>query len=87
MPNQTVTIEIDAPDGYELTGEYRYLQSGEVYLGEYGVRTWEADRRSQYQYFILRKIEPEKPQLRCFEIDWTADLWPVSYTHLTLPTN
>jgi len=77
MPNQTVTIEIDVPDGYECC-EYRRVKEGEICMTPRGiVFEWPGGvRANDANYFILREIEPEKPQLRCFEIDWTADLWP-----------
>lgn len=32
MPKQQITIEVDIPDGYEATGEFRCPELGELYI-------------------------------------------------------
>jgi len=81
MPKQTVTIEIDVPDGYECC-EYRRVKEGEICMTPTGtVFEWpggafDAGPANDANYFILRKLEPEKPQIHCFEIDWDHSFYP-----------
>lgn len=54
MPKQQITIEVDVPDGYEATGEFRSPTLGDVFLQRCEVK------RSCYEhyacdYVILRE--------------------------------
>ena len=52
---QTIAIEIDVPDGYELTGEYRKAYHEEYYKIQGNTV---AQGPSACEYPILRKIPP-----------------------------
>lgn len=58
------SIEIEVPEGYELTGEYRAPKVGDVYLnwsGHAQRHTGDASMQRSRCHLILRKIEPDAP--------------------------
>ena len=56
MPKQTVTVEVDCPAGYELTGEYRVPRKDEWYLCGGIAQQCEGHDYRYATYFILRKL-------------------------------
>jgi len=70
MSRHTATFTFDVPEGYKWTGEYRHVKYEEMYERDGEAHQWTHELDSLNKYFILRKIEPEKPQFRCFEIVW-----------------
>ena len=64
MSKQKVTIEVDVPEGYEATGEYRVPREGEIHLPSNCLSTaLVADRGCVFQKIILRRIEPDAVKL------------------------
>lgn len=66
MPTQTITIEVDVPEGWEATGEYRRVTRGERYLtcanGVQYVGTWcPKHEPSGSKYIVLRKAWQPEP--------------------------
>jgi hypothetical protein len=56
MPKQTVTIELEVPEGYEATGEYRCVRYGEVYLDRgFEAVTMDSQRETNFHWPILRR--------------------------------
>jgi hypothetical protein len=53
-----VEIEVDVPDGWELTGEFHRAFKGNGYLSTCGALIWTSDMPSSERYIILRKVEP-----------------------------
>ena len=55
MHKETVTIEVDVPDGYKLTGEYRQSRHGEYVMDCWGEVFYEQRQRGSklIKYFIL----------------------------------
>ncbi len=55
MPKQTMTLELEVPDGYVLDG-YRAIENGELRLTEDGtVEEWNGGC-SLFHYIIVRKV-------------------------------
>ena len=54
---QKVTITIDVPDGYVLTGEYRQPRYEEHYLDENGDVCQVTSKRPTGKFLILRKVD------------------------------
>lgn len=56
MPLQTITLNVDIPEGYEATGEFRLPLKGEAYLDKYGeVIIASYNYCGDGSYIILRK--------------------------------
>lgn len=56
MTTHELTIKVELPDGWELTGEVRQVQFDELYYDWYGrVLRWEHTRPSLHTYPIVRK--------------------------------
>lgn len=55
MSKQKIEIEVDAPEGYELTGEYRQVQKGEFFLNCVNIACSRHGPASLGAYLILRK--------------------------------
>ena len=55
MAKQKVTIEVDVPDGYEPTGEYRCPEGHEAYLTDSGKLQYANVRFECIKCIILRK--------------------------------
>lgn len=56
MAKQKVEIEVDVPDGYELTGEYRRPNEGDVYLsGSGGINICAGD--GDFNRLIMRRVK------------------------------
>lgn len=68
---------VTMPDGYEETGEFRVPLKGE-YFYDLDDDDWDEEEavlsNGGYlsKYLILRKIEPEQPQYKAFEMDWSG---------------
>lgn len=61
--NQTFSLSIDVPDGYEATGEYRKAVSGDIILLSDGTAmAWVALSPTAEKHFILRRA-------------WTPPTW------------
>jgi hypothetical protein len=60
MAKQRVEIEVDVPDGFEFTGEYRCITGGEWGLHAYEPKAFrcEFSEPSTTRFLILRKVEP-----------------------------
>lgn len=71
---QQVTMELDIPEGFEATGEYREVQTQEWYadINSDHVRQWRCDGPSSSEYLILRKLLPPAPKY-------------IPFTHETFP--
>ena len=62
-------IELDMPnlesvmEGYEITGENRQVNMGELYLankcGDWEVMTWDYDHISGFSCIVVRKVKPK----------------------------
>lgn len=55
---QTIQVEIDVPEGFELTGEYREVEDGEYFFTT-GNTVRSSEYATIYSHFILRKKEWE----------------------------
>ena len=55
MSKQTVTLELEVPEGYEATGEWRHAHADEISLGKNGHTHRHAAASLNYQ-IILRRI-------------------------------
>lgn len=55
-----VEIEVDVPDGWKPTGEFRKARRGDRYLATKGLFAWTADVHSTEKYIILERIEPKR---------------------------
>lgn len=55
MSTKEIRLNVDIPDGFEATGEYRPPRKGEYYLNECGARFVEP-RGYLFPAIILRKI-------------------------------
>lgn len=76
---QKVEIEVEIPEGYEPTGEFRKVSGMDWYLDRHGHPwRWEVPGESGGQYIIIRKrkVEPEQPQYKAFLIDWDTNEYP-----------
>ena len=74
MPKHTIVIEVDVPEGYEVTGEYRKPRYGEPFLGRNGVveaKSYHHDPR-----IILRKLPDPIPEVEG-PIGWPELKWAV----------
>lgn len=80
MTNQAVMI--DVPEGYEVTGGYRTVKTGEYFLRATGPIYWEITGGSYIRYPILRKIAPRTKRVR-FSV-W-VDLTPDEMDHVKNP--
>ena len=87
MAKQKIEIEIDVPEGYECTGEFRTARKGEIYLNGYSHRNGAYPVEAQYDHVevrmpILRKAEvwvqltPEKA------LEFMVAKKPVTLRHL-----
>ena len=68
MMIKEITIDVDIPEGYEETGEFRTPKAGDIYFsagGNKAVKTSTDFEREKY--IILRKKEPP--------IDWMKTGW------------
>ena len=60
MPKQT--IEIEVPEGYELTGEYRTAKTGDITLNrKNNAELWISLEESTGCYLILRRVKQWRP--------------------------
>ena len=76
MPTQTTEITVDVPEGYELTGEYRYVNPCGWYMDDPGrVHMWMGHGRSAGSYLILRKLPDPEPEVPLIECSYLADGW------------
>ena len=75
MPKQKIEIEVDVPEGYEATGEYRIpYERNDYWLGDFGV----ASGPSSCHRIILRKLPDPIPEVEgpigWPELKWAAKL-------------
>jgi len=62
MAEQKITLRMTAPEGYELTGEYRPVYDNELYLDQFGhVLRWDLGSVSDGSYFVVREV-PKRPE-------------------------
>jgi len=52
---QQVTLELEVPEGYEVTGEYRMLEKGDIYISYEGLKAVATESYSGAPRFILKK--------------------------------
>jgi len=55
MPKQKIEIEVEVPEGYELTGEYRVPEVGEQFINSLGHANLPETGDTVTRRFILRK--------------------------------
>ena len=62
-------IEIEVPEHYDLTGEFRRVHTKDTYLAKGRAYVWTSDVLSDHEYPILRRREPvrESRWRRCPE--------------------
>ena len=59
MAKQRIEIEVDVPEGWVFTGEYRHVQPNDHYMPEpSSAACWLADDPTDDAYLILRRVEP-----------------------------
>lgn len=76
MPQQTIEITVDVPEGYELTGEYRVPGKYESYLSLGGdVLIAHCSHVGTAAYLILRKLPDPDPEPPTIECSYLADGW------------
>ena len=51
-------IEIEVPEHYDLTGEFRRVHTKDTYLAKGRAYVWTSDVLSDHEYPILRRREP-----------------------------
>ncbi len=58
MAKTKIEFEVDIPEGYEYTGEYRKIRQGETYLNRnWQAEVWEPSCITMSLYPVLRKTE------------------------------
>lgn len=58
MAKTKIEFEVEIPEGYEWTGEFRKVLRGELYICNEGkVDKWDVSAQSNSRYTILRKAE------------------------------
>ena len=77
---QTVTLELDIPEGYEATGEYRVVKDGEYYMGSLLGSEHHADHNGPgagHMFHILRKLPSATVtvELPREVAEWAWGLW------------
>lgn len=60
---QKIEIEVDIPEGWEATGEYRRLNPGEHFASSKGIARGYLDPHVGHRCIIIRKKEPLAVQL------------------------
>lgn len=58
-----IEIEVDIPERYEATSEYRVLSQGDKYIDHLTgkIKTWQCERESDQKYLIVRPVEKWVP--------------------------
>jgi hypothetical protein len=95
MAKTKIEFEVEIPEGYEWTGEFRKVLRGELYISNEGkVDKWDVSAQSNSRYTILRKAEvwkqltPEKAfefMLSRKEVTFKHAAWKHSnLTHTTV---
>lgn len=85
MPKQSLTIEVEVPEGWELTGEFRSPESGEVVLKGFLTGNGQAIRvvcspMARYENCpILRKAEVWKPLTPEIAVDFYVTKKPITW--------
>lgn len=62
-----VTIDVDVPEGFEATGEYRHPERNEFYLTATGFPRHPEDNCGGWSGLILRKLPPPAPTYRAWK--------------------
>lgn len=60
MGKQKIEIEVDVPEGWELTGEYRKAKEGEWYIDNQGAAWERITTTSPQPRLILRRAKPKR---------------------------
>ncbi len=58
MPMQEVTVRVNVPEGWEITGEYRLPRIGDNFIASTGRQTQCASDFDHEHKVIIRRIEP-----------------------------
>ena len=76
MPKQQVTLEIEVPEGWEATGEYRSVRYGETYLGsDWSPTRMTSQRETEAQWPILRRKPDPVTEWIASAPAWLEGLW------------
>lgn len=70
---QTITVELDVPEGFEATGEHRVPNSGELFMSIYGGDVCHAASSASItdgRRFILRKLPPAPEETKMTRKRW-----------------
>ena len=70
MPKQKIQLELDVPEGFEATGEYRCRKPGETVLIDGGAYTSDLSGFNA-EFPILRKVEPKRHEQEVW-VNWYA---------------